>query len=205
MSRDTLFGHLADRFVVQRENLATEALAYILSRSQPARLALGQLLSLGGVVIPESLSFRTQAAGEDHAIPDLVGENEQGQQVLIMEAKFWAGLTDAQPVDYLRRLEAESRTALVFIAPQQRIEVLWRELVDRCQQAGIACTASPQSFPDVRLARVAHAQYLAVVSWRTLLHTLQLAVEADTDQSTSRISSSCRGCATAWMRKRFSR
>ena len=107
MSRDTLFGHLADRFVVQRENLATEALAYILSRSQPARLALGQLLFLGGVVIPESLSFRTQAAGEDHAIPDLVGENEQGQQVLIMEAKFWAGLTDAQPVDYLRPYSAK--------------------------------------------------------------------------------------------------
>jgi hypothetical protein len=67
MSRDTLFGHLADRFVVQRENLATEALAYILSRSQPARLALGQLLSLGGVVkCAESLSTAADSPMQPH-------------------------------------------------------------------------------------------------------------------------------------------
>ena len=77
MPSDSLFGHVALRFVSQQENLATEALAFVLGRSSAARHALHRTLRLAsyGVAAPgdEELSFRTQAAGDDLAIPDLVG------------------------------------------------------------------------------------------------------------------------------------
>ena len=84
-----LLAHLAARFVSQRENLATEALAYILSRSEAARSATIRTFRLLGVDLPDQLTFRTQAADADDAIPDLVGEDASRKQHLIVEAKFW--------------------------------------------------------------------------------------------------------------------
>jgi hypothetical protein len=50
---EPLLAHLAARFVSQRENLATEALAYILSRSESARSAITRTLRLLGAEIPD--------------------------------------------------------------------------------------------------------------------------------------------------------
>lgn len=134
---ETLFSHLSNRFVVQRENLVTEGLAYILQRSGVAGSALIELLWEGQSDAPSKLRFRTQAVSADGAIPDLIGVDSQGRTVLLGEAKFWAGLTQAQPVKYIQRLEGEGGGVLAIIAPQQRLHLLWHELRARCEAASI--------------------------------------------------------------------
>ena len=47
---------------------------------------------------------------------------------MLIEAKFWAGLTDNQPIAYLERLPSNTPSALLFIAPTARLEILWNEL-----------------------------------------------------------------------------
>ena len=39
--------------------------------------------------------FETQATNEDQSRPDLIGQTVGGERRLLMEVKFWAGLTDA--------------------------------------------------------------------------------------------------------------
>jgi hypothetical protein len=59
-------GHLTMRFVSQRENLATEALAYILNGSKPARAALHRLIAVKVPAFPPIARVSTQeAAGEE--------------------------------------------------------------------------------------------------------------------------------------------
>lgn len=138
MPEPLLLAHIAKKFVPsQHENIASESLAYVLRRSSSSRAALIHLLRSLGARLPEDLTFRTQAHGTDEAIPDIAGEDVRGIQTVILEAKFWAGLTESQPVGYIQRLRDQGGTTLVVIAPSQRAELLWTELTRRCAAAGI--------------------------------------------------------------------
>src|SRR5579859_5516231 len=134
----SLFGHLAHRFSTHPENLATEALNYVLASSEPAARALLSLLAEIEPGLPLDLSFETQVVGEDDARPDLVGKHPELGSVLILEAKFWAGLTAHQPVTYLTRLPRQHPAVLMVMAPGLRFQTLWTELADRCAAAGVA-------------------------------------------------------------------
>ena len=168
MTDAPLLAHLAERFVSQRENLATESLAYIITRSRVARVAFIRSFRLAGVDLPEDLRFYTQASGSDDAIPDLVGEDDSGNLRLIIEAKFWAGLTEAQPCVYLRRLDARPGGALAFLVPERRVDLVWQELLRRCVAECIE-VADLTSMPGVRHARVGPATRLILANWRALL------------------------------------
>jgi hypothetical protein len=181
MGRDTLFGHLAHRFVVQRENLATEGLCYILQRSSAATSELLRMVSDAGASLPSELTFRTQAAGEDGGIPDIVGEDQQGRPVLIGEAKFWAGLTDAQPVKYVRRLEHVGGGVVLVLAPQRRLQLLWEELVTRCQEAGITAVSTKRETDHVLSTTIDPGGHLVMVSWAHVLSRIGNAMEAAGD------------------------
>ena len=91
MNPPPLLAVLADRFVSQRENLATEPLAHIFDRSETARSSAIQTFRRLGAKLPHPLIFRTQAYGPDQVIPDLVGEDVKGIQHLVIEAKFLGG------------------------------------------------------------------------------------------------------------------
>lgn len=166
--RTSLFAHLALAFGAHPENLATEALLYVLRSSSAAQGALLHLIHELGVVLPESLHFRTQAAGEGDTIPDLVGSAPTGERVLIIEAKFWPGLTDHQPVDYLKLLPPGPGLLLV-LAPERRLPTLWPELLHRCAEAGLAPTALPSPSGASSVAALAGDHRIAAVSWRALL------------------------------------
>jgi hypothetical protein len=101
---DSLLSHLATKFAAHEENWATEALGYILRRSPVARDTVRDLVGKLGVALPASLVYANQVSGDDDARPDLVARDDQGTQRLLIEAKFWAGLTEHQPVTYLERL-----------------------------------------------------------------------------------------------------
>jgi hypothetical protein len=93
-----LFGHLATKFGPHPENLATEALNYILAGSLASRRALIHFLAQAEIVLPPDLFFRTQVHGDDSAIPDLSGVDADARRLVIVEAMFWAGLTEHPPV-----------------------------------------------------------------------------------------------------------
>jgi hypothetical protein len=52
-------GHLATRFQAHPENLATEAIAYVLNRSVNASKGLDSLLSRCGAILPLPLTYAT--------------------------------------------------------------------------------------------------------------------------------------------------
>ena len=56
----------------------------------------------------------------------MVGLDRNNKPAVIIEAKFWAALTENQPNAYLNRLPQKG--VLLFVAPAQRIESLWAEL-----------------------------------------------------------------------------
>ena len=124
----SLLAYLAPRLTGRTEDIAVEALGYILSHSIAARSGLFELLRAGGAEIPEVVAVDTQSS-KDRTRPDLVGFDDQGRERLLVEAKFWAGLTDNQPQGYLDRLtDNGGATALLFVAPKARLETLWAEL-----------------------------------------------------------------------------
>ncbi len=181
VQHDSLFGYLARMLSSYPENVATEALNYILNRSSVARRAFLQYVKQVDVELSDTLLFRTQAVGSDKAIPDLVGVDSDSRQVFLIEAKFWAGLTEKQPVAYLRRLPAQVDGLLLFIAPAMRLSTLWPELLRRCRQD--ENTAIEQSHSDIaqdfRAVRVGPTHTLALTSWRAVLASIQSALESE--------------------------
>jgi hypothetical protein len=179
---NTLVGHLAAKFAAHEENWGTEALGYILRHSQHAREAVRDLLKQLGIVVPESILYRNQVAGEDKAQPDLVGLDDGGDQRLVIEAKFWAALTEHQPVTYLGRLPKDGG-ALVFVVPAARLTLVWAELLRRCADNGITMIEEARSLKDTVVARSPDGRMLAIVSWRALLEPLTLRLEASEDRA----------------------
>ena len=103
---DSLLAALSVRFSDQAENIATEGLCYVIQRSAVARRALIDFVGHYACDLSADLVFSTQVQNQAGGISDLVGKDDERQTRLIVESKFWAGLTDAQPVTYLRSLPA---------------------------------------------------------------------------------------------------
>lgn len=118
----SLLAHLAGALSNQTELVATKALAYILARSDAARFALAELLRTGGADVGAMHRVADEVVGEGRERVDLVAYDQQGAERVLIEAKFWAGLTENQPGTYLRRLPSDGRPAvLLFIAPELRL------------------------------------------------------------------------------------
>jgi hypothetical protein len=167
----SLFGHLVTRFTPGPENLATEALAYILSLSPAARTALNRIPASLDLRLPEIRSFRTQAWGEDSAIPDLAGFDALGTVRVLVENKFWAGLTPNQPVAYLERLPADAAGLLLFVVPRRRLHAMWADLATSAERAGVRLPAATAG-SDLVWGRLGE-RTLAVTSWPALLERLE--------------------------------
>jgi hypothetical protein len=160
-----MLGYLATRFTDRLEDFATEALGYILQNSPTAHRAFWDHLSTFVPNLPQNLAFRTQATGRQKGIPDLVGSDEAGRPRVIVEAKFWAGLTENQPPAYLDMLPADQPGLLIFIAPEARRQSLWPELKRRCPSAS--------ELKRFCLWIGPHRRYLAMTSWRDALNALE--------------------------------
>ncbi len=181
----SVLSFLATRFSAHPENIATEALNYILDRSEAAREALTRVATTFGLTGLSELAFKTQVSDATGARPDIVGCAVDGRVCVILEAKFWAGLTDMQPVGYVGALGEDEPGLLLFVAPEARSETLWPELRRRIAEAGFTTVAQPN--PNGRTRSVVlerNGHVLALISWRTLLETLADATRADGDIST---------------------
>jgi hypothetical protein len=156
------------------ENVATKALAFILGKSEKARNAFSALMNQYGLGLPTIRTYRTQELGsEGKTVLDLVGLDENGEEVLLIEGKFWAGLMDTQPCGYLGRLKGKAG-ALLFVAPDKRSGSLWDEIKRR----GKDRIAREIETAGAKVARLRDGHYLALTNWRAVLHSLVEALQA---------------------------
>lgn len=179
----SLFGHIVMGFTSQAENLATEGLNYIISNSSDAKRGISKFLGMIDRDLEKDLYFKTQDYGEDNAIPDLVGIDDEGNSVCIIESKFWAGLTENQPVTYLRRLNPEKTSILLFLVPSKRLETIWLELKNRCKDEGIILDTENRE-NSYTYARISEKNYLAITEWSSLLNFIETQLDTNGDYVT---------------------
>ena len=89
---DTLLAHLSPSFTSQTENIAIEALGYVLNEYAGSREGLDDVVRSGGRNVKPVVKVRTQVTALDGTRPDLVGVDEDGAEPVLIEAKFWAEL-----------------------------------------------------------------------------------------------------------------
>jgi hypothetical protein len=176
---DRILGHLAQRFAVSEENLATEALTWLLRRSAAARAALTGFARAADVDVPGELTFIGQRGGPDTGRPDIEGTDASSRKRFLIEAKFAAALTDQQPGGYLKLLPSDVDGIVLVVAPAVRLATLWVELLRAVPE--LATTApSPSAVPASGLlsAKVGPHATLALVSWRHLVSGVLDALQA---------------------------
>ena len=171
---DTLLAHLSPRFTPRTEDIAVEALGYILNKSAASREALDDVVRTGVRNVNPVATVRTQAIGPGRSRPDVVGVDEEGVERVLIEAKFWADLTPNQPVAYIDRLPSDGPSVVLFVAPDERICSLWPKLRQRLESAG-------KKFSSIDAERKCldfdgNQRHLMVVGWTGLLD--RMAVQA---------------------------
>ena len=182
-SRKTLLAKLAPQFAGQTENVAVEALGHILSGSKEARSALADVLRAGGADLGRIAQVSTQETGKEGERPDLAGFDRDGEKRLLIEAKFWAGLTGYQPVKYLESLTA-TPSALLFVAPEARLDSLWAEVCRKALKSGFFVDLSGDGADGIRSAAVSDGPHLLLTSWRSLLSRMAAEVAHAGDSHT---------------------
>jgi hypothetical protein len=178
-----LFGHLAARFSTSPENLATEALAFIVNRSAAMREALRRLVGRTGIELPSLARFFSQAGDQQGNIPDLVGMDATGAERLFVENKFWAGLTENQPAGSLERLPAEGGGVLVFVVPSKRLPIVWTELASSAMNRATRLPNPEQLAGELQFARLTSSTAIAATTWNAVLDSLEAAARASGEAS----------------------
>ena len=181
---DTLFGHLALRFSSHPENLATEALLYLLNNSRHANDFFGRFLSGFENDFPTITRFNSQVSSDENTIPDLVATDIAGNSVFIVENKFWAELPPNQPLGYLSLLSAEIPSALFFVCPEMRLPILEAELAHLVSNSGeYPDHRNVLKTEDLTVTSLTKTMFLAVVSWRRLLADLEMLLDPITERT----------------------
>ena len=175
----TVFSHIIQkRLSRENENVATEALAYVLNYSKAARRGMMKLLR---EVVPQmpDLSFQTQQT-EDSSRPDMWGYDATETRVFV-ENKFWASLTANQPVAYLQLLAKSNKpTVLLFVVPEARVQTIWRELARRLSVDVALASDGRDSAGIAHCFSTGKGPTLALTSWVKLIEVLE--DEAKDDQ-----------------------
>jgi len=175
----TVFSHIVQkRFSQVYEDVATDALAFILNSSESAKNGMMKLLRGIAPNMPV-LQFRVQQT-EGNTRPDMWGYDEAEPHVYI-ENKFWAGLTDNQPVSYLRQLAQYSQpTILLVVVPDAREQTMWRELNHRLKDGSIPVTNQEITAGGILYSITTEIHpILALTSWTKLIAILELEVADD--------------------------
>jgi len=180
MRASSLLAEVALHLARSPEDVATEGLAYVLKQSSVAAAALTRLASEWAPLGDRHVAtIRSQAGEDDGSRPDLELSDRSGAPVILLENKFWAGLTEAQPTTYLERLRAAGGV-LWFVAPAARLPFLWPTLLGRAADAG-HCPEELVDSAEVKVARAGERVSLALSSWDYLLGQIERALEGEGD------------------------
>jgi len=121
----SLLSHIAGSFISEYENVANSSVSYLLNEYQSARDALANILAVDSV----PAYYVTELSTKSNGRPDVTGLDFNGNKTVIIEGKFWANLTENQPVNYLKELTQDGK--LLFLTPDKRISSLRIEVEKR--------------------------------------------------------------------------
>ncbi len=191
------------RFIRQREDASTEVLADILNTSASAREALDDVIRSGVQDVAPLVSVHTQPVlGRRRARPDLVGVDGAARRRVIVEVKFWAGLTRAQPNAYLRLLARDGPAVVLFLVPDDRVGTLWPKLRKRAESAGRLSEVDAEG----KCVRVGDScRYLMVTGWTRLLDGMEARVRNAGETQVEADVRQLRGLADYEIRRRLGR
>ncbi len=169
----TVFSHIIQkRYSQSYEDVATDALAYILNTHESAQR--GMMKILRGIIsdLP-NLQFRTQMS-EGSIRPDMWGYSGLVTH-LFVENKFWAGLTDNQPIAYLEELAKYThQTLLMMIVPGAREQTMITELSRRMIEAEFNYNEEKINIKEiVWCAKTSLYTALALTSWPRIIEFLK--------------------------------
>jgi hypothetical protein len=110
------------------------------------------------VELSPHLNYRSQVTDVETGQPDVVGTDPAGADQLVIEAKFWAGLTEKQPGGYVERLGVGKPGVVLVVAPAARLLTLWPELLANLA----AYRANPYCPPTMSQAATSCCCHLAM-------------------------------------------
>ncbi len=144
--RKSLLGHLYTHIRGSSEDVATMALQYLLTYYDSLQESFNDLLATKLCrTFDKNTSYECQSVGDDLERPDMSGTDDNGNEIILCEMKFYAGLTSNQPLGYLKRLKNEKGIGLVFVCPKARMVSLWDTLLGKCggnvETVGEMCVA----------------------------------------------------------------
>ena len=183
---DSLLSFIALRHTQGLEDVATDALSFILTRSKSARGALSEFLGDNVESLPIA-KVNTQAFLEQsYAYPDMALFDSDGAVTAYVESKFWAQLTHNQPVTYWEALPKDRRTVLLFVAPQSRVDEnwLWDELVTKLRDAEHQLGPAVRSENGIYAPSTTIPRRLMLTSWNVLLEAIAQRIKQDGDAQT---------------------
>ena len=181
----TLLSFIAQRHSIGLEDVATDALFFILSHSAPTRQALSDLLGYEGDPLPIAKA-QPWAADAHGAVPDLACLDESKNVVALIESKFWAPLTRNQPVTYWEGLPVDRPSVLLFLAPEPRVDQggLWDELVERLRNARHELEPAKRKGSLITAPAKAGQRRLMLTTWQLLMDRMaQMAKDDDDTQA----------------------
>lgn len=160
--KKSLLGHLFSHIRGSAEDVATMSLQYLLTYYEVLGDCFNDLLSeLFNCSVGKIITYECQLTGEELERPDMSGKDADGNEIILCEAKFYAGLTSNQPLTYLERLRKENGKGLVFICPKDRAISLWDTLLDKCKEQDI------QKVNEFCVS--VSGTNMAIVSWEEIL------------------------------------
>lgn len=169
----SLLSFITQRYTSDVEDVATDALALVLSRTDSARGLLSGLLAenCGTSPIRKVRSWGMVAHG---AVPDLACWDSDDELVAFIESKFWAPLTRHQPVTYWEKLSHDRPSVLLFLAPASRVDdgSLWGELEKRLQAEGHKLGSANRIDNLITAPSKTCQRRLMLTSWESLLGKL---------------------------------
>ena len=160
----SIFGNFYGRIHGSVEFLATESLNYILNSADTVNKNLINLINLDNNTNFSNIKFNSQVQGENLEIPDLSGFDENKNEVIILEAKFWASLTKNQPLTYLSRLSENG--VLAFICPDLRKISLQSEILYTLKESNIEFTVGS------KIIKIG-TKNIIIYSWDSVLNALK--------------------------------
>lgn len=132
---NSLLAHMYSRIRGSQEDVATIALQYLITQSSELNSAFTNLIEDKlNTKLSNNLQYSCQSVGEDKERPDMAGTDQNGNEIVLCEMKFYAGLTHNQPLGYIDRLKVNAGIGLVFICPKSRQTSLWSKLKELCTE-----------------------------------------------------------------------
>ena len=175
---ESLLGQFYNRIKGSQEDIASESLTYILRKSAKARLAINQIIELNTGLTLSDLTYRAQNSGDKLERPDISAINENGKEVLLIEAKFWASLTKKQPNEYIKRLKDNS--VIIFLVPTLRERVIYEEILFRISQQFSDIERDTENL-KIKLNR--SNKFILIKSWNKILNTIKTELTQENNQT----------------------